>query len=279
MRRRNPASRVERGSCGNRTVVSFASRFSIARPGHAEPWRMASCSSGLKRHVQKLGGGLSMFEAFGNHAEGERLHTRDSLITVGAVAHDAGERGYFSHPPAIVFALKLDGKGHPRTVASGPAVQQPNGAVAPRSRAIMSPRRAAHLARYTDREERNRFVVGASSNPGVRSGVWARSRCRSDCVGRPRTSWWFAPGRGPLSSSGVRRASARGGIDDCRSAEPRAPFGLDVARGARLRVVRTARALANVLSARSSFDGRSNNRLHQTALRETFPHSAHGERV
>ena len=83
---------------------------------------MASCSSGLKRHVQKLGGGLSVFEALGNHAESERLHTRDSLITVGTVAHDAGQCWYFGQPPAIIFTLKLDGKGHPCTVASGPAV-------------------------------------------------------------------------------------------------------------------------------------------------------------
>ena len=54
-----------------------------------------------------------MFEAFGNHAEGEGLHTRDGLITVGTVAHDAGERGDFGQPPAIVFALELDGRGSP----------------------------------------------------------------------------------------------------------------------------------------------------------------------
>jgi hypothetical protein len=43
-----------------------------------------------RRTRHGVGGGLSMFEAFGNHAEGVSLYTRDSLITVGTVAHDAG---------------------------------------------------------------------------------------------------------------------------------------------------------------------------------------------
>ena len=85
---------------------------------------MASCSSGLKRDVQKLGGGLSVFEAFGNHTEGERLHAGNRLITVGAIAHDPGQRRYFGQPPAIILAFELDGKCHAGTVAPGPAVQQ-----------------------------------------------------------------------------------------------------------------------------------------------------------
>lgn len=83
---------------------------------------MASCSSGLKCNVQKLGRGFSVFEAFGNHAEGEGLHARNGFITVGAIAHDPRQRRHFGQPPAIIFAFKLDGKGHPRTVAPGPAV-------------------------------------------------------------------------------------------------------------------------------------------------------------
>ena len=83
---------------------------------------MASCSSGLKRHVQKLGGGLSVFEAFGNHAEGEGLHAGDGFVTVDAIAHDPGQCRYFGQPPTIVFTHELDEKGHPCTVASGPAV-------------------------------------------------------------------------------------------------------------------------------------------------------------
>ena len=53
---------------------------------------MASCSSGLKCNVQKLGRGFSVFEAFGNHAEGEGLHARNGFITVGAIAHDPRQR-------------------------------------------------------------------------------------------------------------------------------------------------------------------------------------------
>lgn len=89
---------------------------------------MARCSSGLKRHVQKLGGGLSVFEAFGNYTEGESLHARDRLITVGTVTHDPGQCGHFGQPPAIIFALKLDGKRHLCTVASG---QQSNNQMEP----------------------------------------------------------------------------------------------------------------------------------------------------
>ena len=133
MRRRNPASRGERGFCGNRTDVLSASQFSVERRGHAGPWRTASCSSGLERNVQKLGGGLSVFEAFGDYAEGESLHARDGFVTVGAIAHDPGQCRYFGQPPAIVLALKFDRKGHACTVASGPAVYQPLGAGAPNS--------------------------------------------------------------------------------------------------------------------------------------------------
>ena len=83
---------------------------------------MASCSSGLKRHIQKFGGGLSVFEAFGNHAEGEGLHPGDDLIAVCTIAQDPGQGRDFGQPPTIIFALQLDGKGHTCTVASGPAV-------------------------------------------------------------------------------------------------------------------------------------------------------------
>jgi hypothetical protein len=83
---------------------------------------MASCSSGLKRDVQKLRRGLSVFEALGNHAQSERLHAGDGFVAIGAVAHHSGQCRHFGQPPAIVFALKLNGKRHPCTVASGPAV-------------------------------------------------------------------------------------------------------------------------------------------------------------
>ena len=74
---------------------------------------MASGSSGLKCNVQKFRGSLSVFEAFGNHAEGEGLHASDGFVTIGAIAHDSGQCRYFGQPPAIIFALKLNGKGHP----------------------------------------------------------------------------------------------------------------------------------------------------------------------
>jgi hypothetical protein len=76
----------------------------------------------LKGNVQKLGWGFSVFQAFGDHTKRQRLYTRHRFIAVGAVAHDAWQSWHFGQPPAIGFALKLDGKGHARTVASGPAV-------------------------------------------------------------------------------------------------------------------------------------------------------------
>ena len=83
---------------------------------------MASCSSGLKRDVQEFGRGFAMFEAFGNHAERQRLHAGDSFIAVGAVAHDAGQGGHLGKPATVVFAFDLDRKNRVGTVPSGPAV-------------------------------------------------------------------------------------------------------------------------------------------------------------
>ena len=83
---------------------------------------MASCSSGLKRDVQELGWGFSVFQAFCDHAKRQRLYARHGFIAVDAIAHDAGQGWHFGKPPAVIFALKLDGKGHAGTVASGPAV-------------------------------------------------------------------------------------------------------------------------------------------------------------
>ena len=36
-----------------------------------------------------------MFEAFGNHAQGEGLYACDGFITVGAIAYYPSQRGYF----------------------------------------------------------------------------------------------------------------------------------------------------------------------------------------
>lgn len=105
----------------SRIVALSASQFARALRGHDEPWRTASCSSGLKGHVQKFGWGFSVFEAFGNHSKRQRLDASHCFVAVGAIAHDSGQRWYFGQPPAVLFALKLDGKRHPCTVASAPA--------------------------------------------------------------------------------------------------------------------------------------------------------------
>jgi hypothetical protein len=83
---------------------------------------MASCSSGLEGHVQEFSWGFSVFEAFGNHAERQRLDASHSLIAIGPIAYDSRQCGYFGQPPAVLFALKLNGKRHACTVASGSAV-------------------------------------------------------------------------------------------------------------------------------------------------------------
>ena len=83
---------------------------------------MASCSSRLERDVQEFGRGFSVFEAFGDNSEGERLNPRDSFVAVRAIAHHAGQGGYFGEPAAVVFAIKLNRKRHAGTVASGSAV-------------------------------------------------------------------------------------------------------------------------------------------------------------
>jgi hypothetical protein len=107
---------------------------------------MASCSSGLERDVQELGGRFAVLQAFGNYPERQRLDSGHGFIAVDAVAHDAGQGRHFRQPTAVVFAPKLDGKDHGRTVASGPSnLQMEPTRLA--NCAIMSPRRAAHLNR------------------------------------------------------------------------------------------------------------------------------------
>jgi hypothetical protein len=82
----------------------------------------ASCSRRLECDVQEFGGRFPVLQALGDHTQGQRLHSGDRLVAVGAVAHHARESGHFGQPPAVVFAVKLDRESHPGTVPSGPAV-------------------------------------------------------------------------------------------------------------------------------------------------------------
>ena len=63
-----------------------------------------------------------MFEALGDHSKGKGLNTGDGFVTVRAVAHHASQARHLGQPPAVIFAFKLNRKGHAGTVASGPAV-------------------------------------------------------------------------------------------------------------------------------------------------------------
>ena len=69
-----------------------------------------------------------MLEAFGDHAKRQRLHAGNRLVAVNAVAHNARQGRHLSQPATVVLALDLDRKNHGRTVPSGPAVSQANGA-------------------------------------------------------------------------------------------------------------------------------------------------------
>ena len=83
---------------------------------------MASCSSRLERNVQEFGGGFSVFEAFGDNSECERLNPRDGFVAVRAIAHHASQSGYFGEPAAVAFAVEFNRKRHAGTVTSGSAV-------------------------------------------------------------------------------------------------------------------------------------------------------------
>src|SRR6266540_1551746 len=73
---------------------------------------MASCSSRTECNVQELGGGLTVLEALGDDAEGERLHARHGFVAVLAVAHHTREARHFSKPAAVVLSFDFDRKGH-----------------------------------------------------------------------------------------------------------------------------------------------------------------------
>ena len=60
-----------------------------------------------------------MFQALGNHAEGERLDASDRLVPVLTVGHHAGQPGYFGQPTAVVLSLNLNREGHSGNVQSG----------------------------------------------------------------------------------------------------------------------------------------------------------------
>jgi len=41
-----------------------------------------------------------VFEALGNHAQGERLHAGDGFVAIGTVAYYSGQCRHFGQPPA-----------------------------------------------------------------------------------------------------------------------------------------------------------------------------------
>ena len=49
-----------------------------------------------------------MLQAFGDNAKCERLHARDRLVAVRAVAQHARQSGDFGQPPTVIFSLEFD---------------------------------------------------------------------------------------------------------------------------------------------------------------------------
>ncbi len=84
-----------------------------------------------------------MFEALGNHAQGQGLYAGDGLITVCAIAHHAGQSGYFGEPAIVILTLDLDRKDHAGTVPSAGCLTS-DGAGAPEILCNPSSRRTAH---------------------------------------------------------------------------------------------------------------------------------------
>jgi len=89
-----------------------------------------------------------MFQALGNHAEGQRLNASDGLVPVLTVRHDARQRGHFGQPTAVDFSLNFNRERHKSNVPSGPAVEQGDGPDA--ARAALAPRTAQVIANPLD---------------------------------------------------------------------------------------------------------------------------------
>lgn len=63
-----------------------------------------------------------MLKTLGDHAQGQCLHPGNGFVAILTVSQDARQSRDFSEPPAIFFALDLNGERHGRNVPSGPAV-------------------------------------------------------------------------------------------------------------------------------------------------------------
>lgn len=85
--------------------------------------RRASSSSGSERDVQEFSGRLTMLEAVGDYAQRQCLDPGNRLVAVRAVAHDAGEGGYFRDPAAVLLALQFNRESHATNVPSGSAAR------------------------------------------------------------------------------------------------------------------------------------------------------------
>ena len=65
-----------------------------------------------------------MLQTFGNHAQPKCLYASHGLVPILTVGHNAGQRGDFGEPTAVVFSLNFNRERHKGNVPSGPTGQQ-----------------------------------------------------------------------------------------------------------------------------------------------------------
>jgi hypothetical protein len=53
-----------------------------------------------------------MFQTLGEHAEGQRLDSGDSLVPVLTIGQDAGQGGHLGQPAAVVFTFNFNCERH-----------------------------------------------------------------------------------------------------------------------------------------------------------------------
>lgn len=117
LRRRGTKKRYRASSVGqvcdvSGTVVLPASRSSTGRQALAVPSPTARRSSSLEGDVEEFSGGLSVFEALGDHAKRQGLHTGNGLVAIRPIGHHPGQGWHLGHPAAVVFAFKFDRESH-----------------------------------------------------------------------------------------------------------------------------------------------------------------------
>lgn len=88
------------------------------------PSRQASCSRSLKGNVQEFTRRLLVFEALGQHPQGEGLDLRHCLWPICPITEHSGEVRNLGDPPAVLFTFELNLEDHNGTLAPGPPLSK-----------------------------------------------------------------------------------------------------------------------------------------------------------